>query len=62
MSKSLTDRILDYEMGDISEDDMLELFQELVDTGMAWRLQGHYGRTADYLIEQELIYDKRGEG
>jgi hypothetical protein len=59
MSKSLTDKLLEYELGDISEDDMLELFQELVDTGMAWRLQGHYGRTATYLIEQELIYDKR---
>jgi len=59
MAKSLTDKLLDYEMGDISEEEMLELFQELVDTGMAWRLQGHYGRTADYLIENEYIYDRR---
>ena len=59
MSKSLTDRIMDYEMGDISEKETLELFQELVDTGMAWKLQGSYGRMADYLIEQELIYDRK---
>jgi hypothetical protein len=59
MGKSIADRIVEYEMGDMAEREMLELFQELVDTGMAWRLQGTYGRTAEYLIEQEYIYDKR---
>ncbi len=59
MGKSVADRIVEYEMGDMAEKEMLELFQELVDTGMAWRLQGTYGRTAEYLIEQEYIYDKK---
>ena len=59
MSKSLTDRIIDYENGELSEGETLELFQELVDTGMAWSLQGSYGRTADYLIENEYIYDRK---
>jgi hypothetical protein len=59
MGKSIADRIVEYEMGDMAEKEMLELFQELVDTGMAWRLQGTYGRTAEYLIEQEYIYDKK---
>jgi len=59
MGKSIADRIVEYEMGDMAEKEMLELFQELVDTGMAWRLQGTYARTAEYLIEQEYIYDKR---
>ena len=59
MSKSIADKIVDYEMGSMSDPEILELFQELVDTGMAWRLQGSYGRMADHLIEEEYIYDRR---
>lgn len=59
MSKSIADKIVDYEMGTLSEPEILELFQELVDTGMAWRLQGSYGRMAEHLIEEEYIYDRR---
>ena len=59
MAKSIADKIADYEMGSMSDKEMLDLFQELVDTGMAWRLQGHYGRMADHLIEEEYIYDRR---
>lgn len=44
--------IIDYENGDLSYEQVVELFQKLVDNGMAWTLQGHYGRTARYLIEQ----------
>lgn len=34
------------------EDEILEAWQYLIDTGLAWRLQGSYGRTATRLIEQ----------
>lgn len=44
-------RIIDYENGDLSYDEVVELFQALIDNGMAWSLQGHYGRTARALIE-----------
>lgn len=59
MKKDIVQRISDYEEGVLSDKETIDLFQELVDTGMAWRLQGHYGRTANQLIEEEYIYDKR---
>jgi hypothetical protein len=49
------DKILDYENGMLTEDETVELFQELVDNGMAWTLQGHYGRTARDLIESGQV-------
>ena len=30
-------------------------WQYLIDTGMAWRLQGWFGRTAASLIEQKFV-------
>ena len=36
------------------EDEILEAFQYLIDTGACWRLQGGYGRTASALISQGL--------
>lgn len=38
-----------------SEDQVLEAWQCLVDTGMAWQLQGWFGRTARHLIEEGYI-------
>lgn len=34
-----------------SEEQVLEAWQHLIDTGLAWRLQGWFGRTARQLIE-----------
>lgn len=55
----LLSEIIEYESGDISEERFLALFQHLVETGLAWTLQGHYGRTAAALIEGGLIQTTR---
>jgi hypothetical protein len=38
-----------------SEDQYLEAWQYLVDSGLAWQLQGFFGRTARSMIEQGVI-------
>ena len=38
-----------------SEEQMIEAWQHLVDTGIVWQLQGSFGRTAEALIEQGVI-------
>lgn len=43
--------MLDWENGDLDYVATVELFQELIDNGTAWTLQGMYGRTAQDLIE-----------
>jgi hypothetical protein len=47
-------QIIAYEQGDLDKDATIELFQHLIDTGLAWSLQGHYGRTAIQLMDDEL--------
>lgn len=51
-------QIIAYESGELEHEDILQLFQHLIDTGMAWILQGHYGRTAANLIENGLCTRK----
>jgi ABC-type cobalamin transport system ATPase subunit len=44
------DTLLAYEQGELGTKETLELFSGLVQSGLAWRLQGAYGRTAQRLI------------
>ena len=53
--KELTQQIIDYEQGELNNDQTIQLFQELYDSGLVWNLQGHYGRLAYQLIEAGLI-------
>ena len=38
-----------------TEQEVLEAWQYLVDTDMAWTLQGSFGRMAQHLINERLI-------
>jgi len=52
----VVDDMIDWENGDMSEENEIEFFQKLLDTGMAWTLQGMYGRrTVELLNEGYLI-------
>ena len=44
--------IIDYESGNMDWDRLVAFFQKLIDTGLAWQLQGHYGRTAMELARE----------
>ena len=41
-----------------SEEEVIEAWQHLVDTGLAWQLQGTFGRTAIAMIENGIIKAK----
>lgn len=56
----ITGSIIAYEDGELDEEQIIALFQQLVDSGLAWQLQGSYGRTAKALIEAGLVTPKEG--
>ena len=43
--------IMAFEDGELGEDEVVAGFQELINSGLVWQLQGFYGRTATALIE-----------
>ena len=47
--------IMDFESGQLDDDAIIAGFQELVNTGLVWQLQGSYGRMAQRLLEAGLI-------
>ena len=52
----VTGAIIDFESGMMEDvDDVIKLFQHLVDTGLAWQLQGSYGRLAESMIDNGVI-------
>jgi len=52
--------IMAYEAGEVeTEDEFIEGFQKLIDSGIVWQLQGSYGRTAAALIASGECTDPR---
>lgn len=49
------EKMMAWEQGELDDDDTISLFQELVNSGLAWQLQGCYGRQAIALINQGYI-------
>ena len=46
------DSIIAYEQGDLDDEATISLFQDLINSGLAYKLQGSYGRTANQLIDE----------
>ncbi len=46
----LIDLLLAWTDGKLSEEGVIGLFQRLIDSGLAWELEGHIGRCAHDLI------------
>ena len=57
--KNLGDYLIEYETGELAYVDVVDLFQYLVDTGLAWELQGSYGRMAKMFLDEGRIQPAR---
>lgn len=51
MQLTSIEQVMKYEQGEMDTEEMVEFFQALIDSGLAWTLQGHYGRQAAALID-----------
>ena len=51
------DSIIGYEAGELSDEETIDLFQELINTGLVWELQGSYGQAAEHLINAGFCTD-----
>jgi hypothetical protein len=51
----LIENLMKYENGELNFDESVELFARLIETGLAWTLQGSYGRVARSLIKNGYV-------
>ena len=57
---NIIDQIIAFENGELDNDQIIALFSKLIKNGMAWTLQGMYGRMAVSLINDGYL-DKNGK-
>jgi len=50
-----TTQIIAFENGELDNDEIVALFQELCDSGLIYDLQGSYQRIAQQLVNEGLI-------
>tara|TARA_R100000008_G_C3576279_1_gene165506 strand:+ start:1224 stop:1403 length:180 start_codon:yes stop_codon:yes gene_type:complete len=51
----LVEEISRYESGQMTEEEAINFFQDLVDSGIIWQLQGSYQREAVRLLNARVI-------
>ena len=51
----LSERMIDFETGALSDSEVLDLFSELISTGICWHLRGRSGHYAVALIDHGWI-------
>jgi len=51
----ITDKIIAFENGELTDDEIIDFFKELYTTKILFGLQGFYGRTFNNLVENGLI-------
>ena len=56
--KDQLDKMMSWEEGSLSEVEEISLFSGLISTGLAWQLQGCYGRAAQSFIQNNIISQK----
>ena len=49
--RNIGEQLASYEAGELEHDDVVALFQDLLDTGFVWDLQGSYQRDLRDLVE-----------
>lgn len=52
------DFIMAYESGELTKNEIIEGFQDGIDSGSVWKLQGSYGRMATRLLELGLCFQQ----
>lgn len=53
------DMIIPYESGQLDMEQTLEMFRLIIQTSLAWSLQGSYGRNAERLLRAGIITCQR---
>lgn len=55
----LAEKIIRLETGRMTIEEEIAFFQELVDNGIVWELDGHYARVARMLIDARMVVNHR---